>query len=136
MFLIYPLNPCLPACPSKPLFSWFSVLMIFPLLWVRYSSPFLLYYYGLVILLFYVYGCFYVWCINIYNCYVFLLNLSALWLDGVLLCPCYSLCFKVYFVQHKYCYTSFLLTFIDMKDISPSPHFQSTGVFGSKMSLL
>ena len=49
---------------------------------------------------------------------------------------CYSFCFKVYFVWHKYYYSSFLLTSICMTDVPPSPHFQFVGIFRSKMSLL
>ena len=57
----------------------------------------------------YVFRCFYVGCIDIYNCYVFILNWSV---DHYLVSFFISynlLYFKVYFVRYEDCYSSFLL---------------------------
>ena len=47
----------------------------------------------------------------------------------------YSLCFKVYFVCSKYCYSSFLFVSICMESLFPFPHFQSVSIFRSEVLL-
>ena len=62
--------------------------------------------------------CFYIGCINIYKCYIPLMNWSLLSLYHILLCLLLSFRFiftflwgrvEVYFVWCKYCYTRFIL---------------------------
>ena len=47
-----------------------------------------------------------------------------------------SLYFKVYFVLYGYCYSHFVLIFICMEYLFPSPHFQSLCGPRSEMGLL
>ena len=64
-------------------------------------------------------------CIDIYNCYIFLLDWS---LDDYVvsfLTSCNIFYFKVYFFYYKDCYSSFPLLCICMEYIFPSSHFQS-----------
>ena len=44
---------------------------------------------------------------NIYNCFIFLLYSSFYYHMVSGFASCYSLCFKVYFIQYKYCYPAF-----------------------------
>ena len=78
----------------------------------------------------------YVGCIDIYNCYVFLLYWS---LDHYLVSFLISwniLYFKVYFVWYENCYSSFLLLPICMEYIFPFSHFQSICVLRSEVCFL
>ena len=73
-------------------------------------------------------------CIDIYNCYVFLLDwsLDHYVLSFIVSCNFY---FKVYFVSYEDCYSSFLLLPICMEYIFPSFHFQSICVFRCEVGL-
>ena len=61
-------------------------------------------------------------CIDIYNCYVFLLGWSLYYYVMSFLISC-NLYFKVYFVCYEDCYSSFLLLPIYVEYIFPSSHF-------------
>jgi len=74
--------------------------------------------------------------VHIYNCYILLLYCSLYHYIVYFCVSCYSLCVKVYFVQCKYCYPSFLFTVICMVKVFLSLHFQSVFVFRSEVSLL
>ena len=78
----------------------------------------------------------YVGCIDIYNCYVFLLDWSLDHYVVSFLISCNILYFKVYFVWYEDCYSSFLLLPIFMKYIFPSSHFQSLCVLRAKVGFL
>ena len=83
----------------------------------------------------YVLRCSYVGCIDIYNCYVFLLDWSLDHYVVSFLISC-NLYFKVYFVWYEDCYSSFLLLPIFMEYIFSSSHFQSICVFRSEVGFL
>ena len=108
------------------------VLIICSLVWVRVLkspniivllsiSPFM----SVSVCLMYWLRCSCIGCIDIYNCYVFLLDWSLDHYVVSFLISCNLLYFKVYFVLHEDCYSSFLLPLICMKYIFPSFHFQS-----------
>ena len=78
----------------------------------------------------------YVGCIDIYNCYGFLLDWSLDHYVVSFLVFCNILYFKVYFVWYEDCYFRFLLLPICMEYIFPSSHFQSVWVFRSQVSFL
>ena len=84
----------------------------------------------------YVLRCSYVGCIDIYNCYVFLLDWSLDHYVVSFLISCNILYFTVYFVWYEDCYSSFLLLPICMKYIFPSSHFQSLCVLRAKVGFL
>ena len=72
-----------------------------------------------VLCLSYVLRCSYIGCIDIYNCYVFLLDWSLDHYVVSFFISC-NLYFKVYFVWYEDCYSSFLLLSICMEYIFPS----------------
>ena len=84
----------------------------------------------------YVLRCSYDGCIDIYNCYVFLLNWSPDHCVVSFLISCNLLYFKDYFVWYEDCYSSFPLLPICMEYIFPSSHFQSVCVLRSELGLL
>ena len=73
------------------------------------------------------------WSIDIYNCYVFLLDWSLDHYVVSFLTSCNLLYFKVYFVWNEDCYSSFLLLPICMEYIFPSSYFQSMSVLRSEL---
>ena len=75
------------------------------------------------------------WCIDIYNCYVFLLEWSLDHYVVSFLISC-NLYFKVNFVRYEDCYSSFILLPICMEYIFPSSHFQFICVFTSEVGFL
>ena len=81
----------------------------------------------------YVLRCFCVGCIDIYNCYVFLLDWSLDHYVVSFLISCNLLYFKVYFVWYEDCYSSFPLLPICIECIFPSSHFQSICVLRSEV---
>ena len=81
-------------------------------------------------------GCSCVGCIDIYNCYVFLLDWSPDHYIVSFLISCNLLYFKVYFVWYEDCYSSFLLLPICMEYVFPSSHFQSICVLRSDVGFL
>ena len=83
----------------------------------------------------YVLRCSYVGCIDIYNCYVFLLDWSLDYYVVSFLISC-SLYFKAYFVWYEDCCSSFLLLPICMESIFPSSHSQSICVLRSEVGFL
>ena len=74
-------------------------------------------------------------CIDIYNCFVFLLDWSLDHYVVFFLNSC-NLYFEVYFVWYEDCYSSFLLLPICIKYIFPSSHFHSICVFRSQVGFL
>ena len=76
------------------------------------------------------------WCIDIYNCYVFLLGWSLDHYVVSFLISCHLLYFKVYFSWYEDCYSSLLLRPICMEYIFPSSHFQSICVFRPEVGFL
>ena len=76
------------------------------------------------------------WCIDIYSCYVFLLDWSLDHYVVSFLISCNFLYFKVYFVWYEDCYSSFLFLPIWMEYIFPSSHFQSKCIFRSEVGFL
>ena len=72
-------------------------------------------------------------CIDIYSCYVFLLDWFLDHYVVSFLISCNRLYFKVYFVWYEDCYSSFLLLPICMEYIFPFSHFQSTCVLKSEV---
>ena len=81
----------------------------------------------------YVFRCFYVGCININSCYVFLLDWSLDHYVVPFLISCNILYFKAYFVWYENWYSSFLLLSICMEYNFPSSHFQPICVFRSEV---
>ena len=84
----------------------------------------------------YVLRCSCVGCIDIYNCYVSLLDWP---LDHDIVSfhiSCNLLYFKVYCVWYEDCYSSFLLLPICLEYVFPSSHFQSIFVFRSEVGFL
>ena len=77
----------------------------------------------------------YVGCIYIYNYYYFL-HWSIDYYVVPFIFYCNSPCSKVYFVWYKYHYFNFLLLYICMEYLFPSPRFQSVCVPRFKVSLL
>ena len=75
-----------------------------------------------------VFRCSNVGCIDIYYCYVFLLDWSLDHYVASFLISCNLLYFKVYFVWYEDCYSSFLLPPICMEYIFPSSHFTESEV--------
>ena len=67
----------------------------------------------------------YVGGIDIYNCYVFLLDWSLDYYVVSFLISCNILYFNVYFVRYEDCYSGLLLISICMKYLFPSSKFQS-----------
>ena len=80
--------------------------------------------------------CSYVGCIDIYNCYVFLLDWSLDHYVVSFLISCNLLYFKVYFVWYEDCYSSFLLLPICMEYIFLPSRFQSICVLRSEVGFL
>ena len=78
----------------------------------------------------------YVGCIDIYTCYVFLLDWSLDHCVVSFLISCNNLYFNAYFVWYENCYSGFLLLSIYMENIFPSSHFQSICVFRSELGFL
>ena len=76
------------------------------------------------------------WCIDIYNCYGFLLEWSLEHYLVSFLVSCNVLYFKVFFVWYEDCCSSFLLLLIFMEHIFPSSQFQSICVFRSEVCFL
>ena len=89
-----------------------------------------------VFIMSYVLRCFYVGCIDVYNCYVFLLDWSLDHYVMSFLISCNLLYFKVYFVWYQDCYSSFLLLPFCMEYIFLSSHFQSICVLRSQVGFL
>ena len=75
-------------------------------------------------------------CIDIYNCYVFLLDWSLDHYVVSFLISCNLLYFHVYFFWYEDCYSSFLFLPICMECIFPSSHFQSICVCRSEVDFL
>ena len=111
--------------------------MIYPLVWMGFKvsyfylccCQFLLLYLLVFVLCIEVLLC---WRIDIYNCYVFLLDWSLYRYGVSFLISCH-LYFKVCFVWYKDCYSSFLLLPIYMEYIFPSSYFQPMCVFRSEV---
>ena len=102
--------------------------MICPLVWVGCLSFLLLLCYCqflllcLLVIVLYI-ECSYVGCIDIYHCYVFLLDWSLYHYLVSYLISCNILYFKVYFVWYEDCYSSFPLLPICMEYIFSSHTF-------------
>ena len=75
-------------------------------------------------------------CIDIYNCHVFLLDLSLDHYVVSFLISCNISYFEVYIVWYVDCCSSFLLLPICMEYVFPSSHFQSICVFRSEVGFL
>ena len=71
--------------------------------------------------MFYIFGYSHFGCINIYSCYIFLLDCPLYDYIVSFFVSCYSLFSKVYFFWYMNCYSGFVLTSICMIDVSPSP---------------
>ena len=86
--------------------------------------------------LFYLLRCSHVGCIDVYNCYVFLLDWFLNHYVVSFLISCNLLYFKVYFVWYEDWYSSFLLLPIFMEYIFLSSHFQSICALGMEVGFL
>ena len=75
-------------------------------------------------------------CIDIYSCYVFLLDWSLDHYVVSFFISCNLLYFKVYFVWYEDSHSSFLLLPICMEYIFPSSYFQSICIFRSEVGFL
>ena len=75
-------------------------------------------------------------CMDIYNCFVFLLDWSLDHYVVSFLISCNLFYFKVYFVWYEDCYSSFLLLPLCMEYIFPSSHFQFLCVLRSEVGFL
>ena len=84
----------------------------------------------------YVLRCSYVGCIDIYSCYVFLLDWCLDHYVVSFLISCNIIYFKVYFVLYVDCYSSFLLLPICMEVNFPSFNFQSICILRSEVGFL
>ena len=81
----------------------------------------------------YVLRCSCVGCIDIYNCYSFLLDCSLEHYVVSFLISCNIIYFKVCIVWYEDCYSSILLLSICMEYIFPSSNLQSIHVFRSQV---
>ena len=95
---------------------WFLSSVLWFSLYSSYTYLLLSIYPFVCDLIFYVYR--WLLClihIYIYNYCIFFLDWSLDYSVMSFFISCYSLCFKIYFVWYKYCYSSFLLVSICMK---------------------
>ena len=128
-------NVSFKSCVSLLLFCFddlsigVSGVLLTLILLLCYSQFFLL-----CLLMFVSYS--HVGCIDIYNCYVFLLDWSLDHYVVSFLISCNLLYFKVYFVWYEDWYSSLLLLPICREYIFPSSHLQSICVFRSEVGFL
>ena len=129
------------CCSVLQCTCWFFVWKICLLLTVGYYNP---YYECVSVYIFpevlqgfpFIFGCFSIGCIYVYNVYVFLMDSSLEYTEVFFCVSFYGLCFEIYFVWCKYYNPSFFSLSICLEYFFPTLHFRFMWVFCSEVGPL